>query len=260
MPLSALINEHYEKLNQGDLHILKYVQAHLSACSDISILSLAKLCSVSSTSILRTTQKLGFSGFSEFKYFLKRDNASVKRTLLRYSLESLHADIQQTIKMFEQNAARNSLFQTMENADHLYGYGTGHGQRLMMSELARCLLNVKKNLILLPELTELKIASQNFAASDLLFIVSLSGNVPSLNKTLQQLDILQIPIVSITNLQNNELASVTKYNFYFQASNIEETSKLNQSSFLTLHLLLHLIYEGYVGYLLKRNKAFNPAD
>lgn len=253
MELSALINERYEKLNPGDLHILKYIQANRADCVEMNIAELAHRCNVSSTSILRTTKKLGFSGFSEFKYFLKSAHPSAPDALTRYSLENLHGDIQQTIKMFQQNATCSDLFQTMRKAKNLYSYGTGQGQRLMLHELTRCLLNVGKNLILLPELTELKIASQHFTSSDLLFIVSLSGNVPSLKKTLQQLDILQLPIVSITNLQNNELASIAQYNFYFQTSHIEPSSNLNQSSFLTLHLLLHLIYEGYVEYLFERD-------
>ena len=119
----------------------------------------------------------------------------------------------------------------------------------MLSEFARCLLNVNKNLILIPASTEFKIARKNFRENDLLFIVSLSGNIENYKETIRNLGVRDIPMVSITNLGNNELASITKYNFYFQNSNIDGELKLNQTSFLTLHLIFHLIYEGYVDYL-----------
>lgn len=257
MTLDTLINDNYENLNSNDLHILQFVQANIPACADMSIADLALQCNVSPASVLRTTKKLKFSGFSEFKYFLKRDNKPQPRSRVRYMVEDLNADIEQTIKMIGQNNACQKLYKMMDEANCLYAYGTGHGQRLMINEFARCMLNVNKNIVILPASTELEIAANHFKPNDLLFIASLSGNIASLKNTLTRLDIRQIPIVSITNLQNNALASFTKYNFYYQTSHIGSESKLNQSSFVTLHLLFHLLYEGYVEYLLEKE---NPQE
>lgn len=122
----------------------------------------------------------------------------------------------------------------------MYAFGTGYGQRLMLKEFSRCLLNVNKNLILLPASTEFKIAKKNFQETDLLFIVSLSGNIQNYKETIHNLGVRDIPMISITNLGNNELAAITKYNFYFQNSSIDGELKLNQTSFLTLHLIFNL--------------------
>ena len=69
--LDRVINENYEKLNTVDQHILQFVQANLESCKKMNIADLAKLCNVSTATILRTAQKLNFSGYSEFKYFQK---------------------------------------------------------------------------------------------------------------------------------------------------------------------------------------------
>ena len=71
--LDRVINENYEKLNTVDQHILQFVQANLESCKKMNIADLARHCSVSTATILRTAQKLNFSGYSEFKYFLRSD-------------------------------------------------------------------------------------------------------------------------------------------------------------------------------------------
>lgn len=257
MTLDAVINDHYRNLNDNDLHVLHFVKNHLEQCTKISIAELAQQCNVSTTSIIRTVKKLDFSGYSEFKYFLRRENETGRASALRDPIQELNQDIAQTIKVFQQNNLKDQIYGKMERATQLYAFGTGYGQRLMLNEFARCLLNVNKNLILLPATTEFQIARKNFQETDLLFIVSLSGNIDNYKETIHNLGVRDIPMVSVTNLGNNELASITKYNFYFQSSYIDGPMKLNQTSYLTLHLLFHLIYEGYVDYLERRKLAGN---
>ncbi len=252
MRLDELINENYKKLNDSDLHVLQYIKNHGKECPELSISQLSARCNVSSASILRMAKKLNFSGYSELKYFLRRENQSQPEEKKRDTIKELNDDIAQTIKVFRQNRMQESLYRKIERADTIYAFGTGHGQRIMLQEFARCFLNVNKNVILLPASTELKIAKENFRETDLLFIASLSGNIAGYKETIRDLEVRGIPMVSVTNLDNNELASFTEYNFYFQNSDIDENMKLNRSSYLTLHLVLHLIYEGYVEYLAER--------
>ena len=92
--LDRVINENYEKLNTVDQHILQFVQANLESCKKMNIADLARHCSVSTATILRTAQKLNFSGYSEFKYFLRSDSAENAEVL--NLIEILNQDISQT--------------------------------------------------------------------------------------------------------------------------------------------------------------------
>ena len=100
--LDRVINENYEKLNTVDQHILQFVQANLESCKKMNIADLARHCSVSTATILRTAQKLNFSGYSEFKYFLRSDSAENAEVL--NLIEILNQDIAQTTKLFLQNS------------------------------------------------------------------------------------------------------------------------------------------------------------
>lgn len=59
---------------------------------------------------------------------------------------------------------------------------------------------------------------------------------------------LGIPMISITCLNNNDLSAMSKYNLYFQSSTMDKDMNINRSSYLTLHLILHLLYDGYIDY------------
>ena len=250
--LDLIINKHYSQLNDIDLHILHYIENNLNECTSISISDLAKQCSVSTSTVLRMTHKLQFSGYSEFKYFLKTDCSQNDNQPVDM-IELMNQDIAQTIKVFQQNKQIQEIYQRMDEAEHIYAYGTGQGQRLMLQELARCFLNVNKNIILIPTSTELKIVKKFMTKKDLLFIASWSGKIEKYKETLINLGVLGIPLVSITNLNNNELSSLSKYNLYFQSANIDKDMNINRSSYLTLHLVLHLLYDGYISSMHQKN-------
>jgi len=245
--LDRIINEKYEKLNAVDHHILQFVQNNLELCKTLGVSDLAKHCNVSTATILRTAQKLDFSGYSEFKYFLRSDSPENAEVL--GLIDILNQDVAQTIKLFLQNSQVMDICRRIEQADHIYAYGTGQGQRLMLQEFTRCFLNVNKNIVLVPTSTELKIVKKFMTPNDLLFIASWSGRIDSYRETLRNLSVMKIPMVSITNMNNNELAEISTYNLYYQSTTVNKEMNINNSSYLTLHLILHLLYDQYINYL-----------
>ncbi len=246
--LDVAINENYSKLNSVDIYILTYIQNNLHECTSLSIAELAKRCSVSTATILRMAQKLNFSGYSEFKYFLKDDEKKNSPENINM-IDILNKDISQTMKFFQQNKHIQEICQIINTANTIYAYGTGQGQNLMLQEAARCFFNVNKKFIMVPSSTELKILKKFMSTHDLLFIASWSGNIDKYRDTLINLSILDIPIVSITSFNNNELSSLSKYNLYFQSTHVDVDMNVNRSSYLTLHLVLHLLYDAYVDYM-----------
>ena len=71
MKLEELVNNNYDKLNENDLYIWKYICSNKRECRRMSIDELAKKCNISRTTISRFTQKLSLEGFGEFKVRLK---------------------------------------------------------------------------------------------------------------------------------------------------------------------------------------------
>ena len=98
MELEKLIHQHAEKLSELDRGILNFILSDPSLIQNLKITDLAERLYVSKSSIMRTTKKLGFSGYSEFKYFLrhvtnKENGLRTKEDIFEKQLE----DIQQTL-------------------------------------------------------------------------------------------------------------------------------------------------------------------
>ena len=76
-------------------------------------------------------------------------------------MEVLNQDIAQTIKLFRQNGQIEEIYKKIDEAENIYAYGTGQGQRLMLQEMARCFLNVNKKIIMISASTELENCEKN---------------------------------------------------------------------------------------------------
>ena len=60
----------------------------------------------------------------------------------------------------------------------------------------------------------------------------------------------EIPVLSITEFKNNDLASKTDYNLYFQSSDIYDKHRENSSkqTFTTVNIVLDMLYRAYIQY------------
>lgn len=121
MQLEELINQHYSKLNDNDFHILKYILNHKHTCYHLGIDALAKACSVSRSSILRLAQKLGFSGYSEFRVFLKWEDQPEEGESM--SFQKLLDDIEANLK-FLRTKDMTDMCQLIDEADRIFVYGS----------------------------------------------------------------------------------------------------------------------------------------
>lgn len=78
MKLEEIIKKNKEKFTQTDLAIADFLIDEKNEKLDLSINELAKKCLTSRTSILRFTQKIGFDGYSEFKYYINQNEETKK--------------------------------------------------------------------------------------------------------------------------------------------------------------------------------------
>lgn len=241
-----IVNKNYRNLSDIDIQILQSLSEDLAQIQDMSIGALAERCNVSTSTILRMTRHLGFSGYSDFKYFLRheaaRDNGQTSSGMpVRVALE----DIAQTARLFQQSSQLDEVYERMRNARRIYVFGTGYGQRLMLEDFCRCMQLIGHDVVQIPATGELRLVKQHMRRNDLLIIASLSGCIDRFRDVFQAINIIGTTVVSITNLENNELASFTDYSLYFQNSIMLEDMNVSSSTFITLHLVLHLLFEGY---------------
>ena len=108
-------------------------------CSEINIEELAKRCNVSRTTVMRFSQKLGLSGFSELKTILKWEikNYSVTTDNCMENVCSSYT------KAIADMADRNfdDICEKIYNAKRVLVYGSGAIQSSVAREITRIFLN-----------------------------------------------------------------------------------------------------------------------
>ncbi|SJZ41649.1 MurR/RpiR family transcriptional regulator [Garciella nitratireducens] len=249
MKIEELINKHYQELNETDLHILKYILNCKDTCYKLGINDLAEECNVSRSSILRLAQKLGFSGFSEFRVFLKWQDQ--KEFLPNENeVDVLEKDILETLKYIKEKDF-SEICKLLYQSDRIFAYGTGMAQTNCAMDLKRMFLPMKKYIYVIPAQKELDIVLSDITTNDVMIIISLSGDTPYIFPSVQFLITKGVPIISITNLKNNRLARMTPYNIYANSSKTEILNDIIIETFASFFVISEALFKHYVEYVKK---------
>ncbi|MDR1088434.1 MAG: MurR/RpiR family transcriptional regulator [Coriobacteriales bacterium] len=237
-----------ERLNQTERKLFDYVVKHMDSVKDLSIQRFAAERYLSTTTIFRFTQKLGFTGYSDFINSLlvtehRSHTANVPLVLrskayadeyLKNVMEAVRVMPAQKIAQVLEVLARkpNVYILCDSDANDLGRYCEklflGLGRRTYFPEVAY-------QVVALMDLVE---------NDDLLIVLSYSGEEPALIETVERLLYDKRPfLLSITRADNNTIQNMSDVNFYMFADEIE-LNGINLTSQLAMLMVLELlVYE-----------------
>ena len=212
MKLDELINAHRSALGETDMVIWKYILKHRREARRISIHELARACAVSSTTIVRFSQKLGFDGFGELKAMLKLEQPEPQ-----YESEDVIGDLRDFyLKTGDRILQRNfdAASRLIHEANRVFTYASGYVQENVLQELKRLFFYDNVLLFEIPAREEFRSILKSVTKDDLFIFVSLSGETPSVTEFARDLQMRDVPVISITQLHDNTLASLSTVNLY----------------------------------------------
>ena len=244
--LTERINAHLRELSDTDKCIWRCIEGNRTAASRASIHELARACAVSSASVVRFAQKLGFDGFGEMKAFMRMEGAS--RSLPeRDVITSLGSFYDETWReLMRRDYTRASCL--IREAHRVFAYASGYVQTNVMQEMKR--LFVYDN-ILIYEIAgreEFYSVYQTAGKDDLFIFISLSGESERVVEFAEKLNLKGVPILSITQMRHNALASRSTENLYVTPAEFglpENEARLQFKSMLAYFLLLEIWYVHY---------------
>lgn len=253
MTFEELINEHYDSLNENDLYILNYITNNKKTTANLSINELAKRCNISKSSLLRFTKKLGFSGYSEFKYYVKWENESKTNTVEEQQItQILIQDIEATIKNININQI-DKICEILYEAKRIFLYGTGYSQVNVAKDLQRNFMAINEYMYILHDNEQIESILENLNSEDVIIIISLSGNSQILVPIMKQLKAKKITVISMTSLKSNYLSSMTPYNLYASISSIATPIHKSLSTFIPFYIISEVLCRQYLMCKLRRN-------
>ena len=246
MRLTERINAHLRDLSDADKCIWRWIDSNRTAASRISIHKLARACAVSSASVVRFAQKLGFDGFGELKAVMRMEAAEMvsPRRDVTATLGSFYDQTWRTLMRRDYTGASRLI----REAHRIFAYASGYVQTNVMQEMKR--LFVYDN-ILIYEIAgreEFYSVYQTAGPDDLFIFISLSGESERVVEFANQLHLKGVPILSITEMRHNTLAAQSTENLYVMPAEIglaENEQRLQFKSMLAYFLLLEIWYVHY---------------
>ncbi|SES06546.1 MurR/RpiR family transcriptional regulator [Salisediminibacterium halotolerans] len=242
MKLEELINEYYDRLNENDMHVLKYVLNNKERSGHMGINELAEVCHASRSSVHRLTKKLGFSGYSEFRVFLKWEETQGKAE--PGHIQRLESDTAATIKHLA-TVDFNPIIQQLADAKRIFIYASGTAQLSCAKEAQRLFAIVHTFVTVIHDSVEFETIFPAIDAEDVVIILSLSGDTPALLPQAKQLNARGIPFISITNLKNNHLAQMSPYALYAASTPAQSKQGAEIVSFVPFYIAVETLFRHY---------------
>lgn len=239
------INNAQNKLTTTDFNVLNYLMTNKQKIQNQSIHEITEKTFTSSASIVRLAKKLGFSGFSEMKYYIKselEDNSEQFKS----SISLLEQDIKDTLNLIsEQNL--QPICKQIQNTNQIYCYGTDWGEKNATSYLTRNFLACNIFMYQFPSVTEFLWTLDQIKENDLIIILSFSGNNEDLQRLIPLLKVKNVPILSITPLSGNFLSSEATYRLYYKATHLDinKTELTEYNFYSSLNILIDFLFRYY---------------
>ena len=246
MRLTERINAHLQRLSDTDKCIWRYIEGNRAAASRASIHELARACAVSSASVVRFAQKLGFDGFGEMKAVMRMEKTDhpIPANDVRTSLGSFYDQTWRTLMRRDYTRASRLIHE----AHRVFAYASGYVQTNVMQEMKR--LFVYDNIFIyeIAGREEFYSVYQTAGKDDLFIFISLSGESERVVEFADRLNLKGVPILSITEMRHNALAARSTENLYVMPAEFalpENEARLQFKSMLAYFLLLEIWYVHY---------------
>lgn len=246
MQIEHMINSNSAQLNENDIHILNIILENKEGLDKLTITEIARLANTSTTSIYRTVQRIGFSGFSEFKYYLKNlhtNNYGRSANVGTYK-ENLKHDLSMLLKNISDEEIED-ICHAIYHAKNIYGYGTGWKQAALVKSLGNDFVYYGRNLTQIRTVTDLQNIVPILTKDDMVLIISLSGNTQELEVILKQMKVKGVQILAITPGTVNLLSSHATFSLYHTLGAVTNDPHMRHWSTINASIILDYLLTTY---------------
>lgn len=256
MTLEQLIHQHLEELSELDKDILQFILANPEQVQSSGIMELATMVHASKSSVLRTTKKLGFSGYSELKYFLRHSEANEQtETNEKDIFEKQFDDIKKTLE-YMHSVNLEPINEMFDKSQIIYCYATGFSQKNAIDEFYKMMLTVDKRVLVLPNKTELDVVMPIITKNDCVIVASLSGETDEIKENLTAFEVRKIPVLSVTAIGDNYFARHSTFHLNYYCDYFVVGRRHTQAqSLIGLNCLMDYLSRSYSVYTLDKGET-----
>ncbi|GAA0486676.1 MurR/RpiR family transcriptional regulator [Salinibacillus aidingensis] len=243
----------YQTLSESERFLLKYIYDHLTETSKMSIVNLSEKANVSTATIVRLMKKLGYNGYTSFKYSiheklstpddepseLKDIDMEIKQAIFKNEHEVVKTIQMQSIGMIE------DAIQKIQDADKIYVFARGFSE-MIASEMTTKLQLLEKNCEMHNDPNIIRLKSKKLKQRELAIFISLSGETKELVEACKNLRINNISTITLTAKMDSSLASLSELFFLGYKDSHSYFPDYEVRSRLPLQVISRIILDAYV--------------
>ncbi|KRK42036.1 transcriptional regulator [Companilactobacillus crustorum] len=240
------------KLSSSEEYLWNYIQENLSDIPDLSIVKLSEDANVSTATIVRTTKKMGYSGYTDFRQQLI---SKAKNNQQYKNLEKVDHDIKQaifknkyevdnTLSMLNVGSIEDAV-QKIKKSSDIYIFARGFSEFIAQEMLVKLQL-LGKNCVMSSDPNIIVTMSQRIKREDLVIIISLNGETKELVKGAKNAFENGVSTITITT---NESGTITKYSEMVLLGYKSQTSYFPDyevRSRLPLQVISRILLDSYI--------------
>lgn len=208
--LADIFSNEMRSLTFTEKQIFYYIENHLEKAQSMSLTTLAEENNVSTTSIVRMSHKLGFSGFSELKFNLKQLHSKLNAE------DTLHQLIPVQQYMEQLSSGLNKLdidlliqaAKRMRESEKVVIISVGL-TKMVGEYMSKRLMQLNCSSSYIYESHMIDLITNWVNKKDCVIFISSSGNTKTLLKAAEKINHLFIPTIVLTNNSDSQLMQTT---------------------------------------------------
>ena len=242
------LNKYSTQLTPNDYEVTQHIYKQYSKIPNITIKELADICYSSPSTIHRIIKKLGFNGFSDFKYKVSDEIKHITTTNFNDEeyMQKIINHIQLTKRLNEKDIME--IANVILSKKKKYCFGTGWKQKQIIDNFSTDLLYYDESFTTLRTVNDMNVAVSHMNEDALILVVSLSGNAEAYIETLKNCLLKNVTIISVTADIPNALSSLAHYSLYYKEDIIENDKKhwnTNTLNFLSDYLIETIVNQKF---------------
>ena len=229
-------SEKVKELNELELIVYTFILENMNQIVEWTIREFSNHCHVSTSTILRCLSKLGFSGYSEFKFSLKEKLTKSRQTFESFYEANVHVDV------------LDPAIELISLHDHLIFTGIGTSGTLGTYG-ARYFSNLQFNAYSITD-PFIPVPTRGLEKT-LVIVLSVSGETGEVIKQIENFKRYGAKILSITNDQHSTIAQLSDCNISYYMPDVSGPDPTDNAINLTtqvpvialLEILAHQAYQ-----------------
>lgn len=208
--------EKYQTLSESERYVLKYIVKHINEIPSMSIVKLSEEANVSTVTIVRLMKKIGYDGFTSFKYSIKDLTKTVNsensidtiEKKINTAIKKNEFEVLNTIKMLSLGNIEDAI-QKIHHAEKIYVFARGFSE-MIANEITIKLQLLGKNCEMHNDPNIIRVISKKLKDTEIAIFVSLSGETKELVDACLNLKMKSISTITLTAGVDSSLANLSE--------------------------------------------------